>query len=107
MTPPISFTLVVDDFGMKYTNKADIDHLIECLKENYDLTQDWDGDLYCGIKLKWNYNEQILDISMPYKHDTPTKPQHYPYSLQPKLFHSEAHSDRFHRIHPPPYPRKT
>jgi len=48
---------VVNDFGVKYTNKADVDHLIECLKENYDLTQDWDGDPYCGIKLKWNYNE--------------------------------------------------
>jgi hypothetical protein len=45
VTRPISFTLVVDDFGVKYTNKADVDHLIECLKENYDLTQDWDGDL--------------------------------------------------------------
>ena len=45
VTRPISFTLVVDDFGIKYTNKEDVDHLIKCLKENYDLTQDWDGDL--------------------------------------------------------------
>ena len=52
MTPPISFTLVVDDFGMKYTNKADVNHLTECLKENYDLAQDWGSNLYCGIKLK-------------------------------------------------------
>ncbi len=51
-TRPISFTLVVNNFGVKYTNKTDVDHLIECLKENYNLTQDWDGDLYCGIKLK-------------------------------------------------------
>ena len=57
VTHPISFTLMVDDFGMKYTNKANINHLIKCLKENYDLTQDWDGDLYCGIKLKWNYDK--------------------------------------------------
>ena len=34
ITRPILFTLVVDDFGVKYTNKADFDHLIECLKEN-------------------------------------------------------------------------
>jgi hypothetical protein len=99
VTRPISFTLVVDDFGVKYTNKADVDHLIECLKKNYDLTQDWDGDLYCGIKLKWNYDKRTLDISMPgyivkqlqkYKHDTPTRPQHCPYSPQPKQFGSEA-----------------
>jgi hypothetical protein len=91
--------LVVYDFGVKYTNKADVDHLIICLKEHYDLTQDWNGDLYCGIKLKWNYEELTLNISMPgyiikqlqkYKHDTPTKPQHCPYSPQPKQFGSEA-----------------
>ncbi len=64
-TRPISFALVVDDFGVKYTNKADVDHLIECLKEDYDLTQDWAGDLYCGINLKWNYHARTLDISMP------------------------------------------
>jgi hypothetical protein len=72
---------VVNDFGVKYTNKANVDHLIECLKENYVLTQDWDGDLYCGIKLKWEYKARTLDISMPgyirkqlqkYKHGTPT-----------------------------------
>jgi hypothetical protein len=98
-TRPISFTLVVDDFGVKYTNKANVDHLIECLKENYDLTQDWDGNLYCGIKLKWDYKARTLDISMPgyirkqlqkYKHDAPTRPQHCPYSPQPKQFGSKA-----------------
>jgi hypothetical protein len=90
---------VVDDFGVKYTNKADVELLIECLKENNGLTQDWDGDLYCGIKLKWNYKDRTLNISMPgyiikqlqkYKHDTPTRPQHCPYSPQPKQFGSEA-----------------
>ena len=52
---PISFTLVVDDFGVKYTNQNDIDHLINSLKKDYELTEDWDGNLYCGIKLKWDY----------------------------------------------------
>jgi hypothetical protein len=37
---PISFTLVVDDFGVKYTNKNDIDHLIASLKTDYELTED-------------------------------------------------------------------
>jgi hypothetical protein len=49
---PILFTLVVDDFGVKYTNQGDVDHLIGSLKKDYELTKDWDGDLYCGIKLK-------------------------------------------------------
>ena len=33
-TRKISFTLVVDDFGIKYTNKNDIDHLINAIKKN-------------------------------------------------------------------------
>ena len=48
-TRPISFTLVVDSFRVKYMRKEDINHLIGCIKEKYELTQDWDGDLYCGI----------------------------------------------------------
>ncbi len=53
---PISFTLVVDDFGVKYTNQEDVKHLIGSLKKDYELTKDWDGNLYCRIKLKWDYS---------------------------------------------------
>jgi hypothetical protein len=31
---PISFTLVVDDFGMKYINKTDVDHLTSVLSQD-------------------------------------------------------------------------
>ena len=48
-TRPIIFTLVVNDFGIKYEQQEDIDHLIACIKKKYELTIDWDGDLYCGI----------------------------------------------------------
>ncbi len=61
LTHPISFTLVVDDFGVKYVGKEHIDHLIECLRENYELTEDWTGNLYCGIKLLWDYTTFTLD----------------------------------------------
>ena len=60
-----TFTLVVDDFGVKYVGKEHVDHLIACIKEKYKLTKDWTGDLYCGINLKWNYTAQTLEISMP------------------------------------------
>jgi hypothetical protein len=29
---PISFTLVIDNFGVKYVNKDDVDHLIAIIK---------------------------------------------------------------------------
>ena len=55
-TRPIPFSLMVDNFGVKYVGKEHADHLISCLKkETYKLTEDWVGDLYCGILLRWNY----------------------------------------------------
>jgi hypothetical protein len=41
----ISFTLVVDDFGVKYINKDDVDHLLEVLKWDYTCDTDWKGTL--------------------------------------------------------------
>ena len=46
------------------------------------VSKDWEGALYCGITLEWNYNERWLDISMPgyikkvlqkYLHESPTR----------------------------------
>jgi hypothetical protein len=93
------FTLIVDDFGVKYANKADIDHLIASIKSMYTLTKDWTGNMYCGIKLSWNYKNQTVDILMlgyikkklrEYEHILPKKPQHCLYSPEPKQFRSKA-----------------
>jgi hypothetical protein len=97
LTHPISFTLVVDNFGVKYTRQEDINHLIMCIKEKYELTKDWNDNLFCGIHLKWDYDARTLNISMlgyiikqlqKYKHASPPKPQHCPYA--PKQFGSKA-----------------
>jgi hypothetical protein len=96
---PISFTLVVNDFGVKYMHQEDINHLIMCIKEKYEPTKDWNGNLYCRIHLKWDYNARTLNTSMPgyiikqlqkYKHTPPPKPQHCPFAPQPKQFGSKA-----------------
>jgi hypothetical protein len=96
---PISFTLVVDNFGVKYTNQGDVDHLIGSLKKDYELTEDWDSNLYCGIKLKWDYDARTLDILMPgyiikqlqkYKHASPPRPQHCPYLPELKGYGNDA-----------------
>ena len=42
--------LVVDDFGVKYVGKENV-HLLKTLKKDYNLDEDWEGSLYCGIKL--------------------------------------------------------
>jgi hypothetical protein len=96
---PISFTLVVDDFGVKYVTQDDVDHLIASIKSTYTLTEDWTGNLYCGISLDWDYVNRTVDISMPgyikkklqeYEHVMPKKLQTCPYSPEPKRFGTEA-----------------
>jgi hypothetical protein len=37
-TRNIRFVLVVDDFGIKYLKKEDLDHLIQSLEKYYDVT---------------------------------------------------------------------
>ena len=85
---PISFSLVVDDFGVKYTNKDDVDHLIQALRDCYELHIDWSGSLYIGITLNWNYDNRTVQLSMPnyvqkalhkFQHKQPAYPQHSPH----------------------------
>ena len=64
-TRPISFTLIVDDFGVKYVGKENADHLINVLKEHYEVAEDWDGTKYCGINLDWDYIKRKVHLSMP------------------------------------------
>ena len=40
---PISFTLVVDDFEVKYINQPDMEHLTSVLSQDYEIDLDWDG----------------------------------------------------------------
>ena len=91
-TRKTKFCVCVDDFGIKYFNQDDADHLINSLKNHYKLTIDWKGEDYCGLHLKWNYSKQYVDVSMPQyidklllHHDTtpPLRPVYtpHPYSL--------------------------
>ncbi len=48
---PLTFTLVVDNFGIKFVNIADVDHLISSIKKTCTLMEDWTGNLYCSITL--------------------------------------------------------
>jgi hypothetical protein len=52
---PISFTLVVDDFGVKYDNKDDVKHLISSLSQDYTIDTNWEGTRYLGLTLDWDY----------------------------------------------------
>jgi hypothetical protein len=51
-TRPISFTLVVDDFSVKYVGKQHTEHLRDALLRTYELTTDWTATMYFGMTLK-------------------------------------------------------
>jgi hypothetical protein len=79
----ISFTLVVDDFAVKYVGKQHAEHLRNALLQTYELTTDWKATVHRGMTLKWDYKNRKYDSSIPsyvsnvlrkFQHDTP---KHY------------------------------
>ena len=91
-TQLISFTLVADEFGIKYTNKDDIDDLFKGIKEKYPLKIDWTGAKYVGIDLDWDYEKRELKLAMKgyarralqqFQHPTPTKYNYGPTKYVP------------------------
>jgi hypothetical protein len=56
-TQPISFTLALDDFAVKYVGKHHAEHLRNAPLRIYELTTDWTATVYSGMKLKWDYNK--------------------------------------------------
>ena len=88
---PIQFTLVVDDFGVKYVGEEHAKHLQRVLEEHYKLTCDWSGTRYIGITLDWDYHKRQVHLSMPdyvkkalkqFQHAS-CKNQHAPYPCVP------------------------
>ena len=90
-TRDIVFSLVVDDFGIRYTNRDDADHFIATLRQSYDVSLDWTGSRYCGLTLEWDYENRTCDMSMPgyieralqrFKHIAAPKAEHSPHPWQ-------------------------
>jgi hypothetical protein len=89
VTHPIQFTLAVDDFGVHYVVKEHAEHLIDALETDYAVSKDWTGGIYCGITLKWDYENKHVDLSMPgyikdalhkYQHHITKRPQYAPHN---------------------------
>jgi hypothetical protein len=81
-TCPISFSLVVVDFGVKYVGREHAEHLMECIKKN-NISSDWKGSAYYDLTLEWDYKNRTVDLSMPgyikatlhkYQHAAPARP---------------------------------
>jgi hypothetical protein len=91
-TRPISFTLVVDDFAVKYVGKQHAEHLRNALLQTYELTT---ATVYSSMTLKLDYGKRTCNISMPgyvsnvlsiFQHDAPKHPQHTPFRYATRVY---------------------
>ena len=94
-TRPIQFTLVVDDFGVKYVGEENKQHLINALQSHYRIDIDHEGSKYCGLNLTWDYPQRCVHVSMPgyvkralvrFQHEIPKRRQDQPYPHEPPRY---------------------
>jgi hypothetical protein len=92
---PVQFTLVLDDFGIKYVGEDNLQHLTSILREHYEISIDREGKRYVGIHFDWDYEKQEVHLSMPgyvpkalkrFQHVPPCKPQNQPYPHNPPKY---------------------
>ena len=86
---PIRFTLLVDDFGVKYVGGKHALHLKQTLEENYKVTAEWDSTRYIGIKLDWDYRHRQVNFSLPGYTDKALK--QFNHTKKKKPNHTQAH----------------
>ena len=100
---PISFTLVVDNFGVKYVNKADVHHLMSVLTQHYKIDTNWEGTRYVGLTLDWDYDNRVLHLPMPeyieqamvqFGHKPPAKPQRQPHPHTKPVYGAKMHTSQ-------------
>ena len=94
-TRDIDFTLVVDDFLIRYQNKEDLEHLQQAIGKYYKLKVDLEAKQYVGINLKWDYDKRTVRLSMDgyvkqalleLEHSAPKKPHHAPSKYTPPSY---------------------
>ena len=64
-TRPICFSLVVDDFAVKYVKREDADHLIDTIRKYYQMTVDEEATKYIGLTIQWDYINRKAHLHMP------------------------------------------
>jgi hypothetical protein len=108
-TRSISFSLVVDDFGVKYVGCEHAEHLMACIKKNYNISSDWNGRAYCGLTLDWDYKNRTVELSMPgyikaalhkYQHPAPARPEHSLHTWNPPIYGAKTQFVRDETISP-------
>ena len=61
----ICFTLVVDDFRVKYVGQQHAEHLVSVIEQNHECTKDWEGKKYLGLTFNWDSDQRGVHLLMP------------------------------------------
>ena len=59
---PVSFSLCVDDFGVKYVEKEHANHLMVVLSKSSNISSDWKGKIYLGLDLDWDDEKREVHL---------------------------------------------
>jgi endonuclease I len=80
---------------MKYAGHEHAAHLMVAIKTHCEISSDWTGSAYCGLKIDWDYKNITLDLSMPgyinaalhkYQNPAPVREEHAPHTWNPPVY---------------------
>jgi len=72
---------------------------MNALKEDYEISEDWEGEKYIGLTIDWDYENGEVHVSMPgyvtkalqqFRHETPSKNQDSPYPWNPPKYREKV-----------------
>ncbi len=89
----ITFSLVVNNFGLKYIGEAHAQHLIQAVQKHYTCLFEKEGERYCRLTIKWDYASKKVHLLMPlYVEKVLKRFQHPPHIVpQDQLHQSKRH----------------
>ena len=91
---------MVDDFGIKSTSDSATSHLLQALRDKYQITVDPSGTKFLGFVLDWYYSARKVYLSMPkyvqhalhgFQHYLPTRLQHAPHRHNKPVYVQRIH----------------
>ena len=96
---PVSFSLCIEYFGVKYVGKEHADHCMVVLSKSYKIPSNLERKQYLGLDLDWYYEKREVHFSMltyiddalkRSNHKKPFKPQEHPYPHTKTVYRSQA-----------------
>jgi hypothetical protein len=97
---PITFSLVVNDFGVKYIGEEHTQHLIQAVQKYNTCLFQKDMERYCSLTIKRDYADKKVHLLMPsyvekalkqFQHPPPIVPQDQPHQHVKKIYGAKVY----------------